>query len=261
MGRRKNNSHEGVSLPSQKIGSVKSEARSQNKILSLAIGKIRAEPGTQPRERLDESFAQDLAEILQDDPDSLPPVVVFHDEAHYFLADGFHRLRAHVIAKRKTISAEIHQGDRRQAVLFALGSNKKHGLRMTNEDKRRAVRILLEDQEWARWSNRSIGLHCGVSDFMVRQWRVELHAQSETITFRRDGQMITIPARKSQKSMKGREEAAISRRGEEGRQSIIERIDRSLKRISAELVELDPDRLEWNFSGGWRLLMAKKMAA
>ena len=48
-------------------------------------------------------------------------------------------------------------------MLFSVGANAAHGLRRTNEDKRRAVLTLLHDPEWREWPQRRIAEACGVS--------------------------------------------------------------------------------------------------
>lgn len=147
------------------------------KILSLSIIKIRTDGGTQPRERIDQGLVNDYADILG----HLPPVIVFFDGSQYWLGDGFHRLRAHVQAGRKHIEAEVIQGDQREAILFSVGANARHGWRRSREDARRAVWTLLADPEWTRWSNMEIARTCAVSEYLVRVMRheIELAAREE----------------------------------------------------------------------------------
>ena len=95
------------------------------------------------------------------------PVLVFHDGTDYWLADGFHRVAARAKVGRLTVKAEVRQGTRRDAVLYACGANATHGLRRTNADKRRAVETLLRDEEWSQWSDREIARRCGVGADMV----------------------------------------------------------------------------------------------
>ncbi|HET8700465.1 MAG TPA: hypothetical protein VFL97_02220 [Nitrococcus sp.] len=63
---------------------------------------------------------------------------------------------------------------RREAVLHSVGANAAHGLRRTNEDKRRAVLTLLNDEEWGKWSDREIARRCGVTNKTVAAYRNEL---------------------------------------------------------------------------------------
>jgi hypothetical protein len=48
-----------------------------------------------------------------------------------------------------------------------LYQNVKRGKLRTNLEKRRAVLLALQDDEWSRWSSRKLGRLCGVSDKFV----------------------------------------------------------------------------------------------
>jgi len=63
---------------------------------------------------------------------------------------------------------------RRDAVLFSVSANANHGFRRTNEDKRSAVKTLLLDEEWSKWSNERIAKQCGVSSQLVGNLKREL---------------------------------------------------------------------------------------
>lgn len=147
---------------------------SVNRILKLA--QIRTDGGTQPRTELNESAVADYAESITEGA-KFPPVTVFYDGALYWLADGFHRFFAHKKIGALDINAEVHQGTKRDAILHSVGANASHGLRRTNEDKRKAVLTLLEDPEWAQWSNREIARRCCVSDKTVASVRESLTAE------------------------------------------------------------------------------------
>ncbi len=136
----------------------------------LLIADIRMDGGTQARARLNEDIVQDYAEEMRAGAE-FPPVVVFHDGNERWLADGFHRIAAAKMAGFLEFEAEVRPGTRRDAVLFAVCANGQHGLRRTNEDKRKAVMMLLEDDEWSMWSNSEIARRCGVSDEFVRKIR------------------------------------------------------------------------------------------
>jgi hypothetical protein len=138
----------------------------------LAIKKIRTDGGTQPRESIDAFIVDDYAADMKRG-DKFPPVDVFYDGTDYWLSRGFHRTAAAAQAGRRDIDATIHQGTRRDAVLHSVGDNATHGLRRSNEDKRRAVTLLLGDAEWKEWSDRKIGDARGVSHTFVRRVRGE----------------------------------------------------------------------------------------
>lgn len=135
------------------------KSASGNTTKALALARIRLDGGTQSRAALDEDVISDYVEHL----DELPAPVVFHDGADYWLADGFHRVRAHERAGKTRITVEVRQGSSRDAILYSVGANVSHGLRRTNADKRRAVEMLLRDEEWGGKTNRWIAKACGVS--------------------------------------------------------------------------------------------------
>ena len=117
---------------------------------TLKLDRIRTDGGTQPRATLDEDVIAEYAAAMSDRAE-FPPVDVFYDGKAYWLADGFHRVQAVQRNGKKSIAVTVHQGDLREAVLFSVGVNASHGMRRTNEDKRRAVEKLLTDPEWGQW--------------------------------------------------------------------------------------------------------------
>lgn len=142
------------------------------------LDAIRVDGDTQARAAgLDLGTVAEYVTALEDGA-TFPPVTVIAEGSDLWLADGFHRVEAHRRAGRETIAAVVTEGTRRDAVLVACTANATHGLRRTNADKRRAVARLLADPEWATWSDREIGRHCGVSNTMVSNMRAELVAVS-----------------------------------------------------------------------------------
>jgi hypothetical protein len=120
-------------------------------------------------------YAQEMAAGV-----AFPPVVVFFDGSDYWLADGYHRTAAADLADLEDIEADVRQGSRRDAVLYSVGANASHGLRRTNADKRRAALTLLNDPEWAKWSDSEIARRCGVSHPFIGNVRREV--SPETVT-------------------------------------------------------------------------------
>lgn len=142
------------------------------KILQLRIDTIRLDGGTQLRDGMDHETIEEFVENLKAGA-VFPPVIVYFDGRHYWLADGFHRAESHRQAGRRCIDAEVRSGDQRAAILHAAGCNQKHGLRRTNQTKRNQVMVLLADAEWGQWTSTQIAKHCGVSEFLVRVLRQE----------------------------------------------------------------------------------------
>jgi hypothetical protein len=139
----------------------------------LRLEQIRTDGGTQPRAQIDWVVVSEYAADMEEGA-TFPPVVVFYDGSDYWLADGFHRVEAAKSLGLVEIAADIRQGTRRDAVLYSVGANTSHGLRRTNEDKRRAVLTLLNDEEWRGWSDNRIAQLCGVSQPFVSSMRSSL---------------------------------------------------------------------------------------
>jgi len=139
-------------------------------IEKLNISVIRVDGGTQARVEVSKGVVADYADQILAGVE-FPPVVVFHDGADYWLADGFHRVQAHLAAKSEVIDVDVREGARRDAILFSLGANAAHGLRRSNEDKRKVVETMLRDAEWVQWSDRKIAEICGVSNNFVSDRR------------------------------------------------------------------------------------------
>ncbi|WP_156528692.1 hypothetical protein [Caballeronia udeis] len=107
----------------------------------------------------------------------LPALTVFFDTATYWLADGFHRLAAARLAGGFEVEVDVRSGSRREALLHSLGANAAHGLRRTNEDKRKAINGMLAD--FSDWSDKRIAKHVGVSDKTVATRRAAIFGISE----------------------------------------------------------------------------------
>jgi hypothetical protein len=65
----------------------------------------------------------------------------------------------------------VREGTRRDALRYALSANAEHGHRRTNEDKRRAVDIMLDDPEWSQLTDREIAEACLTGDRFVSSRR------------------------------------------------------------------------------------------
>lgn len=136
----------------------------------IPLSEIRIDGGTQPRTEIDHELVSDYAENIN----SLPPVTVHYDGATYWLSDGFHRYFAHKNRNCESIWAEVLTGSKRDAILYSVGANANHGKRRTNEDKRKAVLTLLNDEEWSQWSDTKIADQCQVDRSTVGVYRREL---------------------------------------------------------------------------------------
>jgi len=139
---------------------------------SVTLGEIRIDGGTQPRTELNEAVIAEYAELLSQGV-PFPAITVYFDGVNYWLADGFHRYWAAQQTDTE-LAVNVIQGSQRDAILHSVGANANHGLRRSNEDKRKAVTTLLLDEEWCQWSDRAIARQCQVNDKTVAKIRREL---------------------------------------------------------------------------------------
>lgn len=139
----------------------------------VALDKIRLDGNTQPRKKIIEEAVQNYTEVLLDGV-KMPPVTVFFDGKHYWLADGFHRFHAHKRAGFKEIECDVKTGTKRAAFVFSLGANSTHGMPRTNEEKRDTVITALNDPEICEMTDREIAKICNVSHMTVGRIRKEL---------------------------------------------------------------------------------------
>lgn len=130
----------------------------------LLIDSISTAEGVQSRTKTDSAYVTELAELIKEGK-RLPPIEVFRDGKTNRAADGFHRILAHVVAGKKTIRCNVHKGGVKEACLASTAANQQHGLRRSQEDKRKAVNMtlaLLPEK-----SDQFVANHCGVCRQLV----------------------------------------------------------------------------------------------
>lgn len=151
----------------------------------IEISRIRIDGGTQTRAELNQETVAEYAATYQHAASTMPPVTLFFDGSEYWLADGFHRYFAAKKAGKESIAEEVIPGTVRDAILFSLSANSRHGLKRSNADKRRAVETLLADAEWSKWSNEKIAAACAVSPHTVADIKKShsANAESEVVTY------------------------------------------------------------------------------
>jgi uncharacterized spore protein YtfJ len=150
----------------------------------LTLDTIDIYGGTQTRVETNDDAINSYADEMAGGA-VFPPITVFYDGSKYWLADGFHRFLAAQRNELPSISAEVHEGSRTDALRHALGANSTNGIYRSNADKRNAVEIALE--EWPNMSNSVIAELCRVSGDLVRRNRIAMEkmeriAPRETVT-------------------------------------------------------------------------------
>ncbi len=143
-------------------------ATDPGKTIVLPLDKIRTDGDTQPRCALtDPAVVNDYHEMILDGAE-FPPGVVFFDGKDYWLAEGFQRRSALLLAGRSHMVCRVLPGGVHEARLHAAGSNATHGLRRSAADQRRAVYMVLADPEGKTWAVDRIARHCQVPRGLVR---------------------------------------------------------------------------------------------
>lgn len=158
-------------------------------LTTIRLEQVRTDGGTQPRAEMNLYTVDEYAEALQEGA-QFPPVVIFYDGADYWLADGFHRMRAAAKLGWIDFAADVRQGTRRDAVLFSVGANAEHGMRRTNEDKRRSIETLLQDEEWGRRSDNWVASTAKVSPKTVARVRSDYGIPKSDVRVGSDGRII-----------------------------------------------------------------------
>lgn len=149
-------------------------------LITCKLDAIRLDGGTQPRTGIDQEVVNDYRDaILRGE--KLPAPKCFWDGANRWLADGFHRWHGHDAAGSVEIEVDQVNGTRRDAVLYSVGANAHHGLRRSDDDKRKAVRLVLEDAEWGQWSDRRIAEATHTSPSFVGKVRASLKPEPTSV--------------------------------------------------------------------------------
>jgi len=120
----------------------------------------------QCRASIDTATVSEYAERMTEG-DEFPPVVVYGTAQKCWIADGWHRIMAANQIGLLDIAATVIPGGRIDALKAALAANAAHGIRRTNQDKRRAVEIAL--REFPKLSDNSIAGLCGVKIHAVKK--------------------------------------------------------------------------------------------
>jgi glycerol-3-phosphate dehydrogenase len=90
------------------------------------------------------------------------------------------------------IDADVREGTRRDAMMYALSANSTNGQCRSPDDKRKAVMTVFDDLELSEKSDREIAKMCAVSHVFVSKLRKAAGKQPETIAVSRGDQEFKI---------------------------------------------------------------------
>jgi ParB-like chromosome segregation protein Spo0J len=154
----------------------------------VLIASIRLDGDTQARVNIDADMVDEYAEAMKNGS-VFPKIRLIRDtnlRDTYWLIDGFHRVLASRKAKRRKILADVSEGSRDEAQWDALGANKNHGLRRSNEDKAKAARAALRARP--HMTDSALATHVGLSSPTIAKYRAEMEdAGTLTLSPNREG--------------------------------------------------------------------------
>ena len=197
---------------------------------TLPIDVIRIDGGTQARTKIHKEMVSQYAENMRDG-DEFPPAVAFFDGKEYWLADGFHRYHAHKTNKRASMVCNIANGTVRDAILYSYSANGKHGLPLSNDDKRRIVKEIFDDFEWGSLSDRDIAKICNVSNTFVSKVRDSLGIDN----IYKKPKTVNVDTSKSEKSTKEQEKEEEKPPVHDEKQEAIEYLVAENEKLSDQL--------------------------
>lgn len=153
--------------------------------MTIPIKEIITLPEMQSRVKMDEGVVEEYrAAMAAQTTFPCIDVVKLTDSEHagkYVVTDGNHRLAAlrSFGKKVKQVPVDCYEGTLADAIDLATAANKSHGLRRTNADKRRAIKMALElDAKIGRKrSDREIAEHLMVHHSSVSDFRAEMNGK------------------------------------------------------------------------------------
>jgi hypothetical protein len=155
----------------------------------IKLNDIEVTTETQVRERICQATVDEYAQAIEEGA-IFPPIELVEDGILYFIADGYHRYEAAKKIGKEAIEANVRQGSVRDAILIGLSANHNHGLRLTINDRKKMVRLLLEDEEWRNWSNVEIAKKCSASHVMVAKIRSDFDLNKDITIMKRNGKTM-----------------------------------------------------------------------
>ena len=169
-------------------------AKKRSKDQLVLLSEIRTDGETQSRVQLSEPAIKEYQEGIEKG-DKLPPALVFHDGASYWLADGFQRYFAYRNAGHDRMPCIVQQGTKVDAQWASYAANPHHGVPRTNGDKQKAVKAALQHPQGKDLTDVAIGEHCRVSSAMVGKIRKQLEGAGNikrvNVRTARDGRKVT----------------------------------------------------------------------
>lgn len=142
-------------------------------IQTLSLKAIVADAAFQSRIETDPAHVPVLDEMIREGH-AIHPVTVFWTGERYILADGFHRYHAHLKRGLESIQAVVLHGSERDAMIHSAGANRLSIKPPSAANLKKAVMMLLADEEWRNNASLEIAKHVGISSSStITRYRAE----------------------------------------------------------------------------------------
>lgn len=167
---------------------------------TVRIKDLVRDPRLQSRAKgLDDDHVADIIKSIENH-EGIDPIKVCVDPNGKYCYDGWHRIAAYERKGFVDIPAETESGGIEDAIERAASANQTHGLKRTNDDKRRAVELLLALKAWSDKSDRAIADQAGVGNHLVSDVRAAQVGDSPTCQEPKkrkgkDGKSYTVKAK------------------------------------------------------------------
>lgn len=140
----------------------------------VPIERVEEDPNIQVRAGgLDPAVVAEYSAIIEA-VGEMDPLDLFYEsleQPKYLLAEGHHRLAAYRAKGIEKVKCRLRQGTRSDALEFAAYRNARHGVRLTNADKRRAAQLAVEDPVLGELTDTEIAKRICVSASLVSEVR------------------------------------------------------------------------------------------
>lgn len=164
----------GAELPEPADTPVRKPRRIEVKLDDLVLSR-----DLQPRVGLDDTTVADYASLYRDrGPTAMDPIRAYaRDDGRPILTRGFTRVAGARLAGLDALPCDLYAEADDEAMLIDSLSGNRHGLRLSNADKRRALKLYHERIARRRWeSTRDVAVLLGCSHELVSSFRKELTA-------------------------------------------------------------------------------------
>ena len=169
--------------------------------MHIGLSTIRIDCNTQSRESISPDVVDQYAEDMQGG-NIFPSVIVYYDGTFYYLVDGHHRYHAAMKIGAPSLECTVVEGTLREAVLFSMTVNSKHGLPRSRADKRYCILRMLDDIEYGEYSDNHIAKLCHVGNMLVAAIRAELGRAGPAVRkYVRDGKEVLQKVREKKEKV------------------------------------------------------------